>query len=69
MSEFGDLGPRSSFWECPDLFELEVDGEPGNKKWVMLIGQGPNRVQYFLGSFDGKQFRPDPEVVSFLKEG
>lgn len=69
MSEFGDLGPRSSFWECPDLFELAVDGDPGKKKWVMLIGQGPNRVQYFMGSFDGKRFRADEETVAFLKDG
>jgi fructan beta-fructosidase len=69
MSEFGDLGPRSSFWECPDLFELNVDGDPTKKKWVMLIGQGPNRVQYFVGSFDGKRFRPDQETAAFLKDG
>jgi fructan beta-fructosidase len=69
MSEFGDLGPRSSFWECPDLFELNVDGDPSKKKWVMLIGQGPNRVQYFVGSFDGKRFRADQETVAFLNDG
>ncbi len=69
MSEFGNLGPRSAFWECPDLFELDVDGYPGKKKWVMLIGQGPNRVQYFMGSFDGKRFLPDNETVAFLNDG
>jgi fructan beta-fructosidase len=69
MSEFGDLGPRSEFWECPDLFEINVDGNPKNKKWVLLIGQGPNRVQYFMGSFDGKSFRADQETISFLNDG
>jgi fructan beta-fructosidase len=69
LSEFGDLGPRSAFWECPDLFEMDVEGEPGKKKWVLLIGQGPNRVQYFMGSFDGKSFRADEETKSFLNEG
>jgi fructan beta-fructosidase len=69
MSEFGDLGPRSSFWECPDLFEMTVDGDPHNKKWVLLIGQGPNRVQYFIGSFDGKKFRPDSQTVAYFNEG
>jgi sucrose-6-phosphate hydrolase SacC (GH32 family) len=69
LSEFGDLGPRSSFWECPDMFEMEIEGEPGKKKWVVLIGQGPNRVQYFIGSFDGKRFRADEETIAFLNEG
>jgi len=69
MSEFGNLGPRSAFWECPDLLELDVEGEPGKKKWVLLIGQGPNRVQYFVGDFDGKQFRADDATVAFLKDG
>lgn len=69
MSEFGDLGPRSAFWECPDLFEMDVDGEPGHKKWILLIGQGPNRVQYFMGDFDGKQFHADTTTVAFLKDG
>lgn len=67
--EFGDLGPRSAFWECPDLFEMDVEGEPGENKWVLLIGQGPNRVQYFMGDFDGKQFRADAATVAFLKDG
>lgn len=67
--EFGNLGPRSAFWECPDLFEMSVEGEPNKKKWVLLIGQGPNRVQYFVGDFDGKQFRADAATVAFLKDG
>ena len=69
LSEFGDLGPRSAFWECPDLFEMNIEGEPGKKKWVLLIGQGPNRVQYFMGSFDGKSFRADEETKAYLNEG
>lgn len=68
-SEFGGLGPRSAFWECPDLFEMDVAGEPGKKKWVLLIGQGPNQVQYFMGDFDGKQFRADAATAAFFKDG
>ncbi|MFC0772404.1 glycoside hydrolase family 32 protein [Terrimonas alba] len=69
LSEFGDLGARSAFWECPDLFELDVDGKAGQKKWVLMIGQGPNRVQYFMGSFNGKKFIPDEATISYLNEG
>jgi fructan beta-fructosidase len=69
LSEFGDLGPRSAFWECPDLFEVDVNGDPFKSKWVLLIGQGPNRVQYFIGFFDGKRFRADEETSAYLNNG
>jgi len=45
----------TGFWECPDLFELAVDGNPQQKKWVML---GASNT-YMIGSFDGKTFSPE----------
>jgi len=68
-SSFGDLGAKNSFWECPDLFELPVSGQNDESKWVMLIGRGPNRVQYFVGDFDGKTFVPDGKIVDYLQNG
>jgi fructan beta-fructosidase len=44
----------TGFWECPELFELPVDGNPGNTRWVMYGASGT----YMLGDFDGKQFKP-----------
>lgn len=69
LSEFGGLGAQNSFWECPDLFELPVEGSSNETKWVMLIGRGPNRVQYFIGSFDGREFKADAETTGYLREG
>lgn len=66
---FGNLGAKNSFWECPDIFELPIIGTNGKKKWVILIGRGPNRVQYFVGDFDGKQFTPDMQLANFLNKG
>jgi len=43
------------FWECPDLFELPVDGNPDNTRWVML---GASNT-YMIGTFDGKTFIPE----------
>jgi sucrose-6-phosphate hydrolase SacC (GH32 family) len=40
------------FYECPDMFELPVDGDPGRKKWVVVNGDG----SCFVGSFDGTKF-------------
>jgi len=43
--------------ECPDFFPLEIEGEPGNDKWVFWGAYSG----YKLGSFDGKQFSPETE--------
>ena len=47
-SELDDL----ELFECPELFELPVDGNPNNTKWVMWDAPG----DYFIGEFDGKTF-------------
>lgn len=39
-------------YECPDFFELPVDGDPARKKWVLL---GANSA-YSIGAFDGQRF-------------
>ncbi|PWK79702.1 beta-fructofuranosidase/levanase [Mucilaginibacter oryzae] len=67
-SSFSGLGAKNSFWECPDLFQLPVEGR-NTKKWVMIIGRGPNKVQYFVGDFDGRQFIPAARTVDYLKNG
>jgi sucrose-6-phosphate hydrolase SacC (GH32 family) len=41
MSEFGQQNAVGGVWECPDLFELPVDGDSNNKKWVMVININP----------------------------
>ena len=38
--------------ECPDMFELPVDGDPKNTRWVVWGANG----KYMLGSFDGRKF-------------
>lgn len=53
-------GAHGNVWECPDLFELPVEGT-NEKKWVLLcsLGDGPfgdSATQYFVGSFNGKEF-------------
>jgi fructan beta-fructosidase len=40
------------FWECPELFELPVEGKPNDTKWVMYGASGT----YKIGNFDGKKF-------------
>jgi fructan beta-fructosidase len=45
----------TGFWECPDLFELPIDGDKSKTKWVMY---GASNT-YMIGSFDGKTFKPE----------
>lgn len=45
----------TGFFECPELFELPVDGDKNNTKWVMYGASGT----YMLGSFDGRVFTPE----------
>jgi fructan beta-fructosidase len=45
----------SGFYECPDIFELPVDGEAANKKWVLTAASS----EYMVGQFDGKKFTPE----------
>jgi fructan beta-fructosidase len=47
--------------ECPDLFELPIEGRPSETKWVYAAGDFPAApngagAKYFLGDFDGKAF-------------
>ena len=42
------------FFECPDLFELPVDGNPAHRLWVLTAASS----EYMLGKFDGRQFTP-----------
>ncbi len=52
-----------TFWECPELFELPVDGDPQNKKWVMYGVSG----DYLIGDFDGKKFTPESGMFNYLQ--
>lgn len=45
----------TGFWECPELFELPVDGNKNDTKWVMYGASST----YMLGQFDGKTFTPE----------
>ncbi len=44
--------------ECPDIFELPVDGDPERTKWVFWGAAG----KYYVGDFDGTTFTPEGEA-------
>lgn len=45
---------RNSF-ECPDFFELPLDGNRDARKWVLIQGNG----KYSIGTFDGTEFKEE----------
>jgi len=51
----------TNFFECPELFELPVEGAPGESKWVMYDGDG----KYVVGEFDGKEFTVEQGVRKY----
>ena len=53
----------TGFWECPELFELAVDGNPENKKWVMYGASGT----YMIGEFDGERFTPEAGKFCYVR--
>ena len=44
----------NGFFECPDMFQLPVDGNAGNKMWVLCDASSG----YQLGQFNGATFTP-----------
>jgi len=66
IGEFGgNIGNIATVWECPDIFQLPVTNNGGEKKWVITVSAGHPQVgfvsmQYFVGNFDGKKFTADP---------
>lgn len=67
LSDFGPAGATGGVWECPDLFELPVEGDPARTRWVLSVSLnpgGPNGgsgAQYFVGDFDGRTFTADAQ--------
>lgn len=68
-SEFGPLGAREEFWECPVLYQVPVRGGQTASKWVLCVSAGTNKVQYFPGTFNGTTFTPDSATTGYLNNG
>lgn len=69
LSSFGPVAARQEIWEVPSLIQLPVDGNFNEKKWVLIVGMGPNKVQYYVGDFNGREFIPCAEYSDFLHNG
>lgn len=69
LSDFGPANAVGGVWEMPDLFELPVEGRPGESRWVLVVNLNPGAIaggsgaQYFLGDFDGTRFTAETVVT------
>lgn len=61
----GFESPSLGTLECPDLFELTLDGDPQRPRWVLMAGANgaaegrTTGTAYWVGQWDGRQFVPD----------
>lgn len=53
------------FFECPELYPLPVEGEPGVTKWIMNDADG----RYIVGDFDGKTFTIEQNFTVYENGG
>ena len=73
LSDFGIEGDNR-LWECPDLFPIKVEGT-NEEKWVLIISiqknapNGGTATSYFIGEFDGQEFKSDIKNQKWLDWG
>lgn len=56
----GGIGNDRYLFECPEFFELPVEGNPSQKKWILVAANS----EYAIGTFDGITFKPETERLS-----
>ncbi len=66
LSDFGPIGDTSGVWECPDLTQVPVEGNPNKKKWLLQMSQNES-MQYFVGTFDGVSFTNENTTKEILR--
>lgn len=64
LKNWNYLSEVPNYFECPDFFELPVDGAAGAKKWVLYGADG----KYQVGNFNGTSFIPDNPAAGKLTQ-
>jgi fructan beta-fructosidase len=54
---------HKGFHECPDFFELPIDGDMNRKKWILHGGSS----SYEIGTFDGETFTAESPVLHYAE--
>lgn len=64
LKNWSFLSETPNYFECPDFFELPVDGNAGNSRWVLYGASG----RYQVGKFDGTSFVPDAPGAGMITQ-
>lgn len=57
--EKGQILTFKASGECPDIFELCVDNDESNRKWVIFVSP----ENYVVGHFEGRQFYAETDLI------
>ena len=57
LKEWTEQSHLQGYFECAELFELPIDGDEKNTRWVVFAAD----ARYATGDFDGKTFKPEHE--------
>lgn len=61
--------------ECPDLFQMDLDGDPAKRTWVLAASANGSEegrttgIAYWTGTWDGKTFVPADEKHQWMDAG
>ena len=65
MKNWKHQSDLKGYFECMELFELPVDGQASNKRWVIYSGD----AKYAVGDFNGIAFTPEHQGKHRLHYG
>ncbi|MBN1853247.1 MAG: glycoside hydrolase family 32 protein [Pirellulales bacterium] len=54
LKQWEEQSHLAGYFECPELFELPVDGDKNNTRWIVFAAD----ARYAIGHFDGRLFKP-----------
>ncbi len=57
LKDWTEQSHLPGYFECTELFELPVDGDTKNTRWVVFAAD----AKYAIGTFDGRTFAPEHE--------
>jgi len=57
LKDWTEQSHLPGYFECTDLFQLAIDGDAKNTRWVVFAAD----AKYAVGRFDGKTFTPEHE--------
>lgn len=55
LKDWTVLSRTDDLYECPDFFELPIDGDATRRKWVLTAASS----EYLVGTFDGTRFNAE----------